>query len=123
SLMIASLKAGSLVGAVGSRRLILLGLTLQIVGFALLIAGLQGSTVVVGAGLLFVGTGIGLCLTPITTLAMTAVPPERAGMASGIMSAQRALGSTVGFAVLSSLLAATPATTLSVHPASPPPHP
>src|SRR5262244_3875574 len=123
SLMIASLKAGSLVGAVGSRRLILLGLTLQIVGFALLIAGLQGSTVVVGAGLLFVGTGIGLCLTPITTLAMTAVPPERAGMASGIMSAQRALGSTVGFAVLGSILAATLTTTLSVHLASALPDP
>src|SRR4029434_6645928 len=46
---------------------------------------------------------------------MTAVPPERAGMASGIMSAQRALGSTVGFAVLGSILAATLTTTLSAH--------
>src|SRR5262247_1795790 len=60
SLMIVSLKAGQLVGVVGSRRLILLGITSQIVGFALLIAGLQGSTVVVGAGLLFAGTGVGL---------------------------------------------------------------
>src|SRR5262245_56378349 len=123
SLMIVSLKAGSLVGAVGSRRLILLGITSQIVGFALLIAGLQGSTVVVGAGLLFAGTGVGLCLTPITSLAMTAVPTERAGMASGIMSAQRALGSTVGFAVLGSILAATLTTTLSAHLASALPDP
>jgi hypothetical protein len=46
---------------------------------------------------------------------MTAVPPERAGMASGIMSAQRALGSTVGFAVLGSVLAATLTMTLSAH--------
>jgi len=46
---------------------------------------------------------------------MTTVPAERAGMASGIMSAQRALGSTVGFAVLGSILAATLATTLSAH--------
>jgi len=59
--------------------------------------------------------GSSLCLTPITTLAMTAVPPERAGMASGIMSAQRALGSTVGFAVLGSVLAASLTTTLSAH--------
>jgi hypothetical protein len=50
--------------------------------------------------------GGALCLTPITTLAMTSVPPDRAGMASGIMSAQRAIGSTVGFAVLGSVLAA-----------------
>ena len=46
---------------------------------------------------------------------MTAVPPDRAGMASGIMSAQRAIGSTVGFAVLGSILAAALTMTLSVH--------
>src|SRR5205814_8773209 len=72
-------------------------------------------TLVVVAGLVFVGVGAGLCLTPITSLAMTTVPAERAGMASGIMSAQRALGSTVGFAVLGSILAATLTTTLSTH--------
>jgi predicted MFS family arabinose efflux permease len=115
SMMIVSLTAGKLVGVVGSRRLILLGLASQIIGFAVLIAGLQASTVVVSAGLVFVGVGAALCLTPITSLAMTAVPPERAGMASGIMSAQRALGSTVGFAVLGSILAATLTVTLSVH--------
>jgi MFS family permease len=115
SLMIVSLTAGRLAGLVGSRRLILLGLALLIIGFAVLIGGLHASTVFVGVGLLFVGVGVGLCLTPITSLAMTAVPPERAGMASGIMSAQRALGSTVGFAVLGSVLAATLTMTLSAH--------
>jgi len=115
SLMIVSLTAGKLVAEIGSRRLILLGIASQILGFAFLIAGVQTSTVVVAAGLVFVGTGAGLCLTPITSLAMTTVPPERAGMASGIMSAQRALGSTVGFAVLGSILAATLTTTLSAH--------
>jgi EmrB/QacA subfamily drug resistance transporter len=115
SLMIVSLTAGRLVGAVGSRRLILLGIASQIFGLAVLTAGLQVSTVVVGVGLVFVGVGAGLCLTPITSLAMTTVPAERAGMASGIMSAQRALGSTVGFAVLGSILAATLTTTLSAH--------
>jgi EmrB/QacA subfamily drug resistance transporter len=113
SMMIVSLTAGKLVGVVGSRRLILLGLASQIVGLAVLIAGLQASTVFVGAGLLFVGVGAALCLTPITSLAMTAVPAERAGMASGIMSVQRALGSTVGFAVLGSILAAALTATLS----------
>src|SRR5262249_12736393 len=116
SLMIVSLTAGKLVGGViGSRRLILLGIACQIVGFAVLVAGLHGSTVVVAAGLVFAGVGGGLCLTPIPSLAMTTVPAERAGMASGIMSAQRALGSTVGFAVLGSILAATLTTTLSAH--------
>ena len=114
SVTIVSLTAGKLVGVVGSRPLILLGIASQIVGFAVLIAGLQGSIVVVITGLVFGGMSA-LCLTPITSLAMTAVPAERAGMASGIMSAQRALGSTVGFAVLGSILAASLTATLSVH--------
>jgi MFS family permease len=110
-----SLTAGKLVGAVGSRRLILLGLALQIVGFAILIAGLQASTVVVITGLIFIAVGGAFCLTPITSLAMTAVPTERSGMASGIMAAQRALGSTAGFAVCGSILAAVLTATLSGH--------
>src|SRR5947209_17909252 len=64
SLMIVSLTAGKLVGAVGSRRLILLGIASQIVGFAVLIVGLHGSTVVVSAGLVFVGAGAGVGPTP-----------------------------------------------------------
>jgi EmrB/QacA subfamily drug resistance transporter len=110
-----SLRAGRLVAAVGSRRLILLGLTSQIVGFSLMILGLGRSTPIVVTGMVFSALGSALCLTPITSLAMTAVPPERAGMASGIMSAQRALGSTVGFAALGSILAASLTVTLSAH--------
>jgi hypothetical protein len=92
-------------------------------GFGVLIAGLHGTTTIVVVGLACVGVGGALCLTPITSLAMTAVPPERAGMASGIMSAQRALGSTVGFAVLGSILAAALTATLSAHLASALPDP
>jgi EmrB/QacA subfamily drug resistance transporter len=115
SMMIVSMTAGKLVGVAGSRRLILLGLASQMIGLAILIVGLQVSTVAVSAGLVFAGVGAALCLTPITSLAMTAVPAERAGMASGIMSVQRALGSTVGFAVLGSILAAALTATLSAH--------
>lgn len=110
-----SLRAGRMMGIVGSRRLILFGLLAQIVGFGVLIAGMGQSTPLVVLGLVFSSLGSALCLTPITSLAMTAVPAERAGMASGIMSAQRALGSTVGFAVLGSVLAASLTTTLSAH--------
>ncbi len=115
SMMVVSLTAGKLVGVVGSRRLILLGLTSQIIGLAVLMVGMQASTIVVSAGLAIVGMGTALCLTPVTSLAMTAVPAERSGMASGIMSTQRALGSTVGFAVLGSILAAALTATLSAH--------
>src|SRR3954468_20622354 len=115
SMMVVSLTAGKLMGVVGSRRLILLGLTSQIIGLAVIMVGMQASAIVVSAGLAIVGMGAALCLTPITSLAMTAVPAERSGMAAGIMSTQRALGSTVGFAVLGSILATALTATLSAH--------
>jgi EmrB/QacA subfamily drug resistance transporter len=107
-----ALRAGRLVAVAGSRRLILLGLLSQIAGFSLMITALGWSTPVLVLGLMFSALGSGLCLTPITSLAMSAVPADRSGMASGIMSAQRALGSTVGFAVLGSVLAASLTATL-----------
>ncbi len=106
---------GSLVARVGARVLILIGLGLLMLGLLTLIASEHRSWALVLVGLGFCGTGVALCLTPITTVAMTAVPPERAGMASGIMSAQRAIGSTIGFAVLGSVLAAWLSATLEPH--------
>lgn len=103
---------GRLVGRVGARPPILGGLLLLIAGMLTLMAGMDADVAVVCIGLGVSSLGGALCLTPITTLAMTSVPPERAGMASGIMSAQRAIGSTVGFAVLGSVLAAWLAATL-----------
>jgi MFS family permease len=97
---------GRLVGKFGARPLILFGLVMLMLGLFGLILGGSGSAVAVMVGLSLCGLGGALCLTPITTLAMTSVPAARAGMASGIMSAQRAIGSTVGFAVLGSVLAA-----------------
>lgn len=113
SVTIVSPLVGRLVGRYGARPPILAGLGVQIAGLAVLIAGAGGDTAIVVAGLALAGTGGALCLTPITTLAMTSVPPARAGMASGIMSAQRAIGSTLGFAVLGSVLAAWLSATLA----------
>ena len=54
----------------------------------------------------------GCAVTPATSVAMSSIPPERSGMASGIMSAQRALGSTAGFAIMGSILAVVVSATL-----------
>ena len=97
---------GRLVGRFGARPPILIGLASLIAGLVTLMAAGHASASFVLLGLGLAGIGGALCLTPITTIAMTSVPPQRAGMASGIMSAQRAIGSTVGFAVLGSVLAA-----------------
>jgi EmrB/QacA subfamily drug resistance transporter len=121
--VIVSLKVGKLMGVVGARPLILLGLVSQIAGFVVLVVSLGTSTPLVVGGLILAALADGLCMTPATSLAMIAVPQVRAGMASGIMSAQRALGSTVGFAVLGSVLVASLSVTLSAHLATALPNP
>jgi EmrB/QacA subfamily drug resistance transporter len=112
SITIVSPLVGRVVGRFGTRPPILVGLVSILAGLGALIVAGHGSPVAVLAGLFLCGAGGALCLTPITTIAMTSVPAQRAGMASGIMSAQRAIGSTVGFAVLGSVLAAWLAATL-----------
>jgi len=107
-----ALVAGRLVGRFGARRPVLFGLAALICGLLALVASGSGSVPLVLVAFGLCGIGAGLSVTPVTTIAMTSVPPQRAGMASGIMSAQRAIGSTVGYAVLGSVLAAWLAATL-----------
>jgi EmrB/QacA subfamily drug resistance transporter len=104
--------AGGLAARQGGRRPTLAGLTLLVVGLAVVTVGVGNPLVIVIVGLFLVGAAAGLSVAPTTNVAMASVPPERAGMASGIMSAQRALGSTTGFAIMGSVLAAVVASTL-----------
>ncbi len=103
---------GALAGRSGGRRPTLAGMTLLVLGLGVVAAGIGGSLPVVLVGLLLCGSAGGLVVAPTTNVAMASIPPDRSGMASGIMSAQRALGSTVGFAIMGSVLAAVIATTL-----------
>ena len=95
-----------MVGRYGTAMPIRLGLVIMMVALVVLMAGTAHHPVLVTRGLAAAGFGFALCITPITSLAMTSVEPQRAGMASGIMSAQRAIGSTLGFAVMGSILSA-----------------
>lgn len=104
--------AGRLVGRIGARMPTRVGPGALMLGMLTRIASGHRSPILVLIGLGLCGIGAALCVTPITAIAMTAVPPQRAGMASGIMSAQRAIGSTIGFAVLGSVLAAWLSATL-----------
>jgi len=104
--------SGGLAARIGGRTPTLGGLGLLLVGLVVVVAGVGGPLVVVLLGLALIGTAGGLALAPTTNVAMSSIPPERAGMASGIMSAQRALGSTAGFAIMGSVLAAVVGATL-----------
>ncbi len=72
----------------------------------MIIVGIGRPLWIIVVGLVLIAVATGLSLSPTTNVAMSSIPPDRAGMASGIMSAQRALGSTAGFAIMGSVLAA-----------------
>ena len=112
AMLIAAPLAGHLVGRIGAVIPIRVGLAIMMAGIVVLIVGTARHPVFIAAGLAAAGFGFALCGTPITSLAMTSVPANRGGMASGIMSAQRAIGSTMGFAVMGSVFAAWLAATL-----------
>jgi MFS transporter, DHA2 family, methylenomycin A resistance protein len=97
--------SGRLVGRIGPRWPMLVGLV--ICGGAML--GLlrlePGSDIgAVWWDFALVGLGAGLCLTPMTATAVGAVRHERAGMAAAIHNAMRQVGQVLGVAVLGTLV-------------------
>ena len=55
-------------------------------------------------GLLIVGAGMGLANTPATTAIVSALPPEKQGVASAVNDTAREVGGAIGIAVLGSVL-------------------
>jgi EmrB/QacA subfamily drug resistance transporter len=104
--------AGRLAARYGGRRPTLAGLALACVGTAALGLTTGGPIAVTIMAMAVLGSAAGLAVAPATSMAMASIEPERSGMASGILSSQRALGSTAGFAIMGSVLAATVAATL-----------
>ncbi len=99
--------AGRLTDRIGPRPLIVAGLVI--------VAGslLWQSQLKVDSGYLFLlpafvsmGIGIALTMSPMSTAAMNAVHPTKAGVASGTLSMSRMVGGTFGVAALGALVAA-----------------
>ena len=105
--------AGRLAARIGGRRPALVGVGSVIAGMTVLAATTGGPIPFTMVGLALVGSAGGLAIAPSTGIAMGSIPPGRSGMASGILSAQRALGSTAGFAIMGTIMAAVVGLTLS----------
>jgi EmrB/QacA subfamily drug resistance transporter len=99
--------SGHLVATRGARGPALAGLAFAVLGTGLLATTSASYVPVTLAGLACLGAAGGLAVAAVTSEAMGAISPDRSGMASGILSSQRALGSTAGFAIMGSILAAT----------------
>lgn len=90
----------------GARATVAGGLLLHATGFALLSFSTQATPYILsGVAFLIIGTGSGLAMAPTTSMIMSAVPMNRAGMGSAVNDTAREVGGAAGIAVLGSILA------------------
>jgi EmrB/QacA subfamily drug resistance transporter len=112
AIMISAPLAGRLSDRVGGRWIISAGLLVMAFGIAWMAGltpfqhGLEPTTSAASliAPFVICGLGIGLAIAPTTSAVMAAVPMERVGNASGVLSTLRQLGSVMGIAVLGAVL-------------------
>ncbi|MEU0086500.1 MFS transporter [Streptomyces sp. NPDC006274] len=106
-LIVAAKGSGPLAERFGGRAVIAAGLAV------LSFAGFLGSRITVDSGYGFTavwlsvaGLGFGFSMVPAMTAAIDALPPDRAGSGSGLLTTVRQVGSAIGIALIGSLLAA-----------------
>ncbi|WP_427896237.1 DHA2 family efflux MFS transporter permease subunit [Kribbella sp. GL6] len=97
--------AGRLVDRVGERPLVVIGMTLQAAGMFWVSRGTSHYWELV-VPLMVTGSGISLAMPAAQSAAMSALPRESVGIASGVYSMNRQLGGVAGVAVLGSVFAA-----------------
>ncbi len=98
---------GWLAGRISTQRLLALGQLLVGAGsLGLLLANRDSGWRAFALGAAVSGIGTGLINGQMTNAAMSIVPPERSGMASGINGTMRQIGVALGFAGLGAILAA-----------------
>ncbi|MFE2102520.1 MFS transporter [Streptomyces sp. PTD9-10] len=105
-LLVTSLSAESLARRRSQRTLIMTGFACSVVGVAVLV-GLVGSTSSAWAfvpGLLLIGLGLGVMLTPSVNVVQSAFPEERQGEISGLSRSVSNLGSSFGTAIAGTIL-------------------
>ena len=76
-----------------------LGIGLCALAFAVAAVGVGGSILALVPGLLFVGAGIGLCYTPLTSTVMADIDARRAGSATGALTTTQQVGYALGVAL------------------------
>lgn len=90
----------------GSRRTMLFGTSAAAIGLVTLAlrASVEGGYMSVLPGLLILGFGMGLSMTPSTEAITETLPPEKQGVASALNDTSREVGGALGIALLGSVL-------------------
>jgi MFS family permease len=105
-LILAALLAGRWITGAREGPAILIGCLLFGAGLLLTTATLNPnpSYVPLALALALVGIGVGMTVVPITSSALSAVPPERSGMAASATNTSREIGAVTGVAILGALV-------------------
>lgn len=92
----------------GRRNTMAVGIAIFASGLATMAlrASVEGGYMSVLPGLMLIGLGMGLTMTPATQAITETLPPEKQGVASALNDTSRELGGAVGIALLGSVLAA-----------------
>ncbi len=99
--------AGRLADNVGAEVLCFIGTSVCALGYlTMLFVEIDSGYLVLLVPMVLIGVGTGLFFSPNNSLLMGSVPPERAGMASGLIGTLRQSGYAIGFAVIASLFTA-----------------
>ncbi|WP_022927971.1 MFS transporter [Patulibacter americanus] len=110
-----STQAAKVVAKLGIRTTLTVGFLLSAIGLAWLTqidadgsfwVDVLGPSVVLAAGM-------GLCMVPITTAAVTGVDGRQAGLASGLVNVSRQVGGALGLAILASIASSRTADSLA----------
>lgn len=102
--------AGRIVGRIGPRVPATLGATCMTLGAAwlALTVSATGPVLLVLPGYVLVGVGLGLTNTPVNTIAVSAMPTERSGVAGAIATTSRQIGNNLGVALLGTIVFSGP---------------
>ena len=105
-ILVSSLAAGRLAKRFQQRTLILAGFVTTILGVLVLLVVVKGSPSAwaFAPGLLLIGLGLGVMLTPSVNVVQSAFPEERQGEISGLSRSVSNLGSSLGCAVAGTIL-------------------
>ncbi|XTZ13660.1 MFS transporter [Micromonospora echinospora] len=109
---ITSLASGSLLTRMGPRAMLLAATVLAGIGYGLATLALTSHVALLGFSLFVAGAGIGILITVASSMIITNVAPERAGMASAVEEVSYEFGSLLSVTVLGSIY--TTMTVLSV---------
>ena len=99
--------AGKLTDLIGPRWPITVGMTLLAIALLLFSRlGTNAHFLDLLPGMVIGGIGMGMAMGPMTTAALSTVPVDEAGVASGVLTTSRQVGGALGIAVMGAIVAA-----------------